>query len=76
MVQEKMEFNNVSYLELWQPFVLWSRTICAISVEASRETILWNYFEFGPLVQEKMLFKDISYLGLAVLLFIGAGPFM
>ena len=25
---------------------------------------MWNYFEFGPLVQEEMLFIDISYLQL------------
>ena len=24
--------------------------------------MLWNYLEFGPVVQEEMLFKDISYL--------------
>ena len=27
-------------------------------------TILWNYFNFGLVVQEQMLFKDISYLEL------------
>ena len=26
--------------------------------------ILWNYFEFGQVVQEEMSFKDISYLEL------------
>ena len=26
--------------------------------------ILSNYFEFGPAVQEEMLFKDLSYLEL------------
>ena len=35
-----------------------------------------NYFEFGPVVQEKMSLKDISYLAgaLAALLFCGAEP--
>ena len=34
--------------------------------KASLGTILWNYFEFGPLsvVQEEVLFKGISYLEL------------
>ena len=26
--------------------------------------ILWNYFEFWPVLQEEMAFKDISYLEL------------
>ena len=25
---------------------------------------MWNYFEFGPVILEVMLFKDISYLEL------------
>ena len=25
---------------------------------------LWNYFQFGPVVQEEMSYKDISYLEL------------
>ena len=32
--------------------------------KASWGTILWNYFEFWTVVQEKMLFKGISYLEL------------
>ena len=35
------------------PFDQWSGTICAILVEG----IMKNYFEFGPVVQEEMLFK-------------------
>ena len=30
--------------------------------KASPGTILSNYFEFGPMVQEEMQFKGISYL--------------
>ena len=30
----------------------------------SKGAILWNYFEFGQVVQEAMTFKDISYLKL------------
>ena len=32
IIQEEMLFKDISYLELWQPFVQQSRTICAISV--------------------------------------------
>ena len=32
--------------------------------KASWETTLWDYFEFGPVVQEEMPFKGISYLEL------------
>ena len=40
-----------------KPFVqFWLRTLL--------ETILWNYFEFGPVVQEKLSLKDIIYLKL------------
>ena len=46
------------------PFVQWSGTYCAFLVEDILGTILWNYFEFGPAVQEEMSFKDISYLEL------------
>ena len=30
--------------------------------KVSRGTVLWNYFEFGPKVQEEMPVKGISYL--------------
>ena len=33
VVQEEKLFKDISYLELWQPFFHWSRTICAILVE-------------------------------------------
>ena len=33
MVQEKMSFKDISYLELWWPFDQQSETICAILVE-------------------------------------------
>ena len=41
-------------------FVQQSRT----SQRASSETFVCNYFEFVPVVQEEMSFKDISYLQL------------
>ena len=61
MVQEEF-FNDISYLELWWLFCsaershLWNfgfRDLCGI--------FLRNYFEFGPVVQEKLSFKIISY---------------
>ena len=32
-VQKEMSLKYISYLELWQPLVQWSGTICAILVE-------------------------------------------
>ena len=47
------------------PFVQRISIICAILVEGIvRNIYLWNYFECGPVVQEEMSFKDISYLEL------------
>ena len=52
------------------PFVQQSRTICAFFIyfffcyRVSRGTILWNYFEFGPVVAEEMSFKIFLYLEL------------
>ena len=42
------------------PFVQCTGTICAIFEEGIKR----NYFEFGPVVQEEMPFKGISYLEL------------
>ena len=33
VVQEEISFKDIYYLELWCPFVMRSRTICAILVE-------------------------------------------
>ena len=33
VVQEEMQFNNISYLELWQPLCSVERNHCAILVE-------------------------------------------
>ena len=54
-------FKDISNLELWWPFIQQSRTICVILVEGIMRCYSVNFFEFGPVVQEKMLFKDISY---------------
>ena len=56
----EMSLKDFSYLQLWQPLVRWNRTICAILEEG----IMSNKSEFGPVVQEQMLFKVISYLEL------------
>ena len=53
----EMSLKDISYLELWQPLVRRNRTIRAILEEG----ILRNKSEFGPVVQEQMLFKIISY---------------
>ena len=50
-----MPFKDISYLELWRPFVQQSGIICAILVEAIKRNK--NYFKFGPVVQEDMSFK-------------------
>ena len=33
LVVQEMSFKDISYLELWQPFVQWTGTICAILEE-------------------------------------------
>ena len=60
MVQEEIPFKVISYLEFCWPFC------------SAERNHLYNFdrrhheeqFEFGPMVQEKMSFKDISYLEL------------
>ena len=59
-----MLFKDISYLELMQPFVQWSRTICAMLVEGIMRNNSVKLFEFGPVVQEEMPFENISYLEL------------
>ena len=59
-----MSFKDISYLELWWPFLHQSGTISAILEEGIMRNNSVNFFEFGPVVQEEMLFKDISYLEL------------
>ena len=67
VVQEKISFKDISCLELLQPLcsVDWNH-LCNIGRrhhEENPETLL-NYLEFGPVVQEEMPFKGISYLEL------------
>ena len=51
------------YFYLWL-FFQQRRTDWAIYQRALYETLEWNYFEFGPVVQEKMPFRESSYLTL------------
>ena len=43
MVQE-MAFEDISYLELWRPFVRRGKTICAISVDSIMRNISVKLF--------------------------------
>ena len=64
VVQEEITFKR---------FLIWSsghlpaqcsQTIYAILKEGIIGNIHMSYMKFGPVVQEEMLFKDISYLEL------------
>ena len=46
------------------PFVQWIGTICSILIKGIMLNNSVKLFEFGPVVQEEMPFKDISYLEL------------
>ena len=56
MVQE-ISFKDISYLELWQHLSLTRPNhLCNFG-----RTILWNYFEFGPVVQEMSFKRFLIY---------------
>ena len=40
-----MTFKDISYLQLWGPFVQQSRTICAILTEGIKGNIYVKYFQ-------------------------------
>ena len=71
-----MLLKGFSYLELWQLFCSAERNHLVILVGVSRGTILINYFEFGSVVQEEILFKRFLSGALAAFLFGGVEPFM
>ena len=53
-----MQFKDISYLELWWLLCSVGRNhLCSFGPGRYEEQ-----FEFGPVVQEKMLFNDISNL--------------
>ena len=54
MVQEEMSLKDISYLELLQPLFQSTKTEYAILVDVITKNISVNYFEFRPVVQEKM----------------------
>ena len=58
-----MSFKYISYQELWWPFFRQSGTKCVIMLEGIMKHS-FNYFEYKPMVQEEMPFKDFSYLQL------------
>ena len=62
LVQEAMSFERFLIWSSCVPPVQLSGTICAILLEGILGTILCYNFDFGPVVQEEMPFKDISYL--------------
>ena len=43
-VVQKMSFKDISYLELWQPFVQRTETICAILIEGIMRNDSVNLF--------------------------------
>ena len=47
---------KIFYLELWRPFFQPSGTICASLVEGILRNNSVIHFEYGPVVQEEMLF--------------------
>ena len=60
VVQEEMSLKDISYLELWQPLCSmdWNH-LCNIGRRHHEEKPCEIIFEFGPVVQEEMLFKGI-----------------
>ena len=57
VVQEKMSFKDITYLELWPPFSSAERNYLCNFRRGYHE-------EFGPVVQEEMSLKIYSYLEL------------
>ena len=64
-VQEEMSFKAISYLAIWRPLVQRSGTICSILEEGimQEEQFCEIILNFGPVVQEEMLFLK-NYLEL------------
>ena len=58
MVQKEVSFKDISYLELWQPFCSAEQNhLCNFGRGYQEKPILYNHFEFAPVVQEEMSFK-------------------
>ena len=72
-----MQFKRFLTWSSGGPPVRRNGTICANSVEGIMNNNSVIFFEFGPVVQDEMRFKDISCLELwQPLLFGGAEPFV
>ena len=59
--------KRISYLELWHPpppLLVKAKSFMQFWKRASCGTFMWSYMKFGPVIQEKMSFKDISYVEL------------
>ena len=63
-VIQEMSFKGISYQDLLRPLCSAERNhLCNFEGGIMRNNSV-KLFEFGPVVQEEMLFKDISYLEL------------
>ena len=73
----KCHLKDISYLEVWQPFCSAEQNLlCNFGRGCYEEQFFLNYFEFGPVAQERCCLKDFLSGALASLLFNGAEPFM
>ena len=63
-VAKEISFQNIFTFSSGGHVVQLSWTVWSILLEASCGIFLWNYFEFRPVVQEEVWFKDIYYLEL------------
>ena len=64
-----MSFTDISYLELWCPFIWPSETKCAILVDCIMRNNSVKFFEFGPVVWRKCRLKIF-------LIWISGSPFV
>ena len=63
-VVQEMSFKIFLIWSCAGPPVQWSEPLMQFWKRTSWETFMWRYIKFGPVVQEEMSFKDISYLEL------------
>ena len=58
VVQEEMSFEDITYIELWQPFCSAKRYyLCNLGRRYYEEKFCEIIFEFGSVVQKEMSFK-------------------
>ena len=69
MVQEKISFKDISYLELWQPFCLAEPNhLCNLGGGHHKEHFC-EFFKIWTIVQEEMSFTSFLSGALAALMF-------